>query len=231
MADTRYSGAVGGGGTLDIQTTAAAGVAANASAVFLNVTVTQTGTPGFLTAYPYGESRPGTSNLNFVAGQTVPNMVLVKVGPNGLVSIFNASATAVHIIVDIQGYVTAGTPTAKGAVVPISPARVLDTRYGVGSGAGAVGSGSERVITFTGDMGNASGVFMNLTVTEPRAAGFLAAYPTGSRPAISNLNFDAGATVPNLAAVALAGSRATVLNASNNNGTAQIVADVFAYIL
>ncbi len=58
---------------------------------------------------------------------------MVKVGADGKVSILNASATAVHVIVDIQGYVIAGTPTSPGAVVPISPTRVLDTQGGLGA--------------------------------------------------------------------------------------------------
>lgn len=232
LADTRYSGAVGGGGTLYVAVTNAAGVAPDAAAVFLNVTVTSPGTPGFLTAYPYGESRPTTSNLNFVPGQTVPNMVLVKVAASGIVAIFNGSATAVHIVVDIQGYVIAGRPTATGAVKPISPTRVLDTRYGLGSTPGAVNSGSERVITFTGEMAGAAGVFMNLTVTNTTGSGYLSAYPANQgRPPVSNLNFDAGATVPNLAAVALNNSQCTLFAAVANGGSVQMVADVFAYIL
>ncbi len=233
LADTRNSGALGGGGTFNVPVAGALGVPADAAAVFLNVTVTSPGTPGFLTAYPTGEARPATSNLNFVPGQTVPNMVLVKVGSLGQVSIFNASSTAVHVVVDVQGYVTAGTPVTPGAIVPMSPSRVLDTRIGLGAPLGAVRSGSTRTITFTGaGLATASGVFMNLTVTEPTASGYISAYPaSGTRPTISNLNFDPGATVPNLASVGLTSSKATLFVAAGAAGSAQLVADVFAYIL
>ncbi len=233
LADTRMTGSIGGGGTLNVMVAGAAGVPSGAAAAFLNVTVTQPGTPGFLTAYPGGENRPATSNVNFVPGQTVPNMVLVKIGGNGIVSIFNSSATAVHIIVDIQGYVTPGTPTATGAIVPMSPLRVLDTRYGIGTTPGIVYSGTGRTIYFTGSgLGTASGVFLNITATGPSGSGYLSAYPANSgRPAVSNLNFDAGATVPNLAAVALNNSQCRVDAAVTNNGSVAIVADVFAYII
>jgi hypothetical protein len=232
LADTRNTGAVGAGGTLTVHVTGALGAWNDAAAVFLNVTVTSPGTPGFLTAFPAGDGRPTTSNLNFVPGSTVPNMVLVKVGTAGDVSIFNGSATAVHIIVDIQGFVTIGTPAVPGAIQAMSPVRVLDTRSGLGTGAGAVSSGSSRNIAFSGALGAASGVFMNLTVTNTTGSGYLSAYPAnGGRPAVSNLNFDAGATVPNLAAVALNASQCTLFAAVSNGGSVQMVADVFAYIL
>jgi hypothetical protein len=233
LADTRGTGSLAGGGTFDVNVIPAS-VDAGATAVFLNVTVTSAGRPGFLTVFPAVEPRPATSNLNFVAGQTVPNMVLVKVGAGGKVSIFNSSATAVDVIVDIQGFVKAGgTATSVGAVVPISPTRVLDTRVGLGAPVGAVLSGSTRNVQYTGPGPNpASGVFMNLTVTETTGSGYISAYPaSGTRPTISNLNFGPGATVPNLAAVGLTGSQATVFVAVGTSGSVQLVADIFAYIL
>ena len=40
---------------------------------------------------------------NFVTGQTVPNLVVVKVGDGGLASIFNNSGNA-HVIADVVGW-------------------------------------------------------------------------------------------------------------------------------
>jgi hypothetical protein len=233
LVDTRNTVSLAGRGTLEVPVTGAVGVPVNATAVFLNVTVTSPGTPGFLTVFPTGEPVPTTSNLNFVPAQTVPNLVLVKVGATGNVSIFNAASTAVHVVVDIQGFVTAGTPVSPGAVVPISPTRVVDTRIGLGAPLGAVASGQTRTIQLTGEgSGPPSGVFMNLTVTETTASGFISAYPASTvRPTISNLNFDPGTTVPNLAAVGLTSSQATVFVAAGTYGSVQMVADVFAYIL
>jgi hypothetical protein len=39
--------------------------------------------------YPDGQSRPASSNLNFVAAQTIANLVTVPVGSDGAVDIFN----------------------------------------------------------------------------------------------------------------------------------------------
>ena len=47
--------------------------------------------------------QPTASNLNFVPGQTVANLVMVKVGTDGKVKIYNA-AGQVHVIFDVVGY-------------------------------------------------------------------------------------------------------------------------------
>ncbi|HVL03663.1 MAG TPA: S8 family serine peptidase, partial [Acidimicrobiales bacterium] len=95
---------VGQGATLDLQVTGRGGVpAAGVSAVVMNVTVTEPSASSFLTAWPTGSTRPNASNLNYVAGQTVPNLVVAKVGTNGKVSLFNLSGNT-HVIADVVGW-------------------------------------------------------------------------------------------------------------------------------
>ena len=54
------------------------------SAVALNVTVAPKPSQGsFLTVYPSGQPTPNASNLNFKGGQTVANLVLTGIGPDG----------------------------------------------------------------------------------------------------------------------------------------------------
>jgi hypothetical protein len=97
------SGAVGPGQTLTLTVTGRGGVpASGVGAVALNVTVTEPTTAGFITVWPTGTTRPTASNLNFVAGQTIPNMVIATIGTNGQVSLFN-SAGATHLVVDVLG--------------------------------------------------------------------------------------------------------------------------------
>ena len=85
ILDTRYgTGSVkaplGPSGTRDVQVTGAGGVpSSGVSSVVLNVTVTDTTSDSFLTVYPTGESLPNASNLNWIARQTVPNLVTVPV--------------------------------------------------------------------------------------------------------------------------------------------------------
>src|SRR5260370_30682780 len=78
--------------------------------------------------------RPTASNLNWVAGQTVRNLVEVGVGTGGAVDIFNALGSA-DVIFDVAGYVSpeGDTPGPAGFYTPVVPARVLDTRNGTGA--------------------------------------------------------------------------------------------------
>jgi len=107
ILDTRDGAAVGAGGTITPTVTGLGGVpATGVSAVVVNVTVTQPTSPGFLTVYPNGTARPTASNLNFVANQTVPNLVVAKVGADGKVAVFNF-AGATHVVLDVVGWFSA----------------------------------------------------------------------------------------------------------------------------
>lgn len=78
---------------------------AGAGAVLANVTVTETAAGGFLTVWPEGEPRPGTSNLNATgANVTRPNAVVVPLGDDGNISLYSKSGS--HAIVDVSGYFT-----------------------------------------------------------------------------------------------------------------------------
>jgi hypothetical protein len=100
ILDTRSGiGTVGGStapigpqGAIDLQVTGAGGVPDDATAVVMNVTYTEATADGFLTIWPSGETRPTVSNLNTAPGGTQPNLVTVKLGAGGKVSIFNFAA-------------------------------------------------------------------------------------------------------------------------------------------
>ncbi len=189
---------IGPGGTVDLQITGRGGIPdTGVAAVVLNVTVTEPTASGFVTVWPTGAGRPTASNLNFTAGQTVPNLVIAKVGASGKVSLFN-SAGATHLVADVSGYYGTGSQ-----LVPTVPARLLDTRNGTG---GIVGPTSgTRDVLVAGQLGipaTVTSVVLNVTVTEPTSSGFLTIWPKGaSRPNASNLNFIANQTVPNLVVV------------------------------
>ena len=74
----------------------------DATTVLLNLTGTQAGGNGFVTAWPCGADKPTASNLNLVAGETAPNLVDVKIGAGGNVCLFTQSGT--HLVADIAGY-------------------------------------------------------------------------------------------------------------------------------
>src|SRR5690606_18726718 len=117
---------VGPGATLDVVIAGAAGspVPGNATAVVLNLTVTGPTAGSYITAFPAGSNRPTAANLVVVPGQTVPNLVTVKVGAGGAVSLFNAAGST-HLVADVFGYYT----TLGGhGFTPLAPSRILDSR-------------------------------------------------------------------------------------------------------
>jgi hypothetical protein len=77
----------------------------NATAVVLNVIAVNPSGGSDLRVYPTGQPRPNASNLNFVAGETVPNLAVVALGTGGKIQIFNESGN-VDVIADVVGYFT-----------------------------------------------------------------------------------------------------------------------------
>src|SRR5207245_9326210 len=73
------------------------------TAVVLNVTVTDTTAPSFLSVWPDGGPRPGSSDLNWVGGVTIPNLVVVKLGSSGAVDLYNLSGQT-DVVLDVVGY-------------------------------------------------------------------------------------------------------------------------------
>jgi hypothetical protein len=109
ILDTRRPGfaALGANATLDLQVTGAGGVPpAGVAAVALNVTVAGPTAPSFLTVFPTGDAKPNASNLNFVAGQVVANLVIAKLGGGGRLTFFNLAGST-HVIVDVAGWFAA----------------------------------------------------------------------------------------------------------------------------
>ncbi|HVL06393.1 MAG TPA: fibronectin type III domain-containing protein [Acidimicrobiales bacterium] len=215
--------------TLDLQVTGRGGVpATGVSAVALNVTVTEPWAGGYLTVWPTGDVRPLASNLNVDPGQTVANLVTVKVGAGGKVSIFNGAGVN-HLVADVAGWY-GPTGARQGSLFQaVAPARLLDTRSGNGAPAGRATSSTPVDLQVAGRGGvpatGVSAVVLNVTVTEPVAGGFVTVWPAGeSRPLASNLNFTPGQTVPNLVTVKVgAGGKVSLYHSGS---AAHLVADV-----
>jgi Cellulase (glycosyl hydrolase family 5)/IPT/TIG domain len=223
LLDTRTSGqTMSNGSLIDIPVLGASGVpASGVSAVVLNVTATNTATAGYFTVFPSLTSRPNASNVNWSGGWTVANRVIVKVGTNGKVSIYNGQGSA-DAVIDVGGYFTDSSTSGK-FFTQVSPVRVLDTRV---SG-GTIGpNGTYLNFKVTGNNSVPSGataVFLNATVTNTTAPSFLTAYPNG-RPTASDLNWVAGQTIPNSILATLSSTGATSFY--NSAGSTDLVLDL-----
>jgi hypothetical protein len=115
VSDSRRTGNLTYGGPSltggEIRTLTVPGVCnvpSTAQAVSLNVTVTNATTGGFVVFYPGGDGNPGTSTINFKAGRTLANNLVVPLSFDGLghltMQIGMPSGSTVDVIVDINGY-------------------------------------------------------------------------------------------------------------------------------
>ena len=117
VADTRAGvggvavqsvGDIAGNGTpLEVSIAGTSGIpSSGVTAISLNVTALGISTSpygGYVTVYPC-DSRPNASNLNFVAGQVVPNAVIAPVSTRGTVCFYVYGIA--NILVDVNGYVS-----------------------------------------------------------------------------------------------------------------------------
>ncbi|ARE75092.1 N-acetylmuramoyl-L-alanine amidase [Streptomyces sp. NPDC059558] len=220
---------VAGGTSVTLQVAGGAtGIPANGvTAAVLNVTATEPTQSSFVSVHPAGTARPSASNLNFTAGQTIPNLVVVPV-VDGKVSFYNHSG-AVHLIADITGYFTS---SGEGAThTNAGPTRLMDTREGLGVPKAKVAGGTSVTLQVAGVEGipatGVKAVVLNVTATSPTQSSFVSVYPSGTdRPGASNLNFTAGQTIPNLVVVPVVDGKVSFYN---HSGTVDLIADVTGY--
>jgi hypothetical protein len=241
----------------ELQVTGTAGIpTAGASAVVLNVTVSQPSNNGFVSVFPslprglrnpsdgarlfddqssFQDGFPNVSNLNFGAAQDVPNLVVARIGAGGKIR-FSSSASTTHIIADVVGWIDDGTLGGTG-FVGITPVRLADTRFNVGLGA-RVHSGDVRSLTVSPSSAKnevprgVSAVVLNVTADNPSDVGFVTVFPSNtSLPTASNLNTRPGEARANLvvAPVGADGKVNFYLNANNTGGSADLIVDAVGY--
>jgi hypothetical protein len=201
------------------------GVPAGADAVVLNLTGVFPSAATHLTVWPTGSARPVASNLNLAPGQVRPNLVTVKVGSAGTVSVFNNAGT-VHVLADVVGYYD-DDGGLDGRFTGIVPQRVLDSRDGTG-GLTRWGAGQTQYLSMgTAVPSGATAVALNVTATGPSAATHITVWSSDEvRPTASNLNLAAGETAANLV-VAELGTGGVAL--FNNAGSTDLIVDVVGY--
>src|SRR5262249_17045530 len=154
-------------------------------ALALNVTITESAAPGFVTEFPAGRAMPTSSILNVdQAGQTRAAAGIFPVSASGVALYLSGGG---HIVVDLLGYFTgprAGTGT-DGPSPAVDPSRLLDTRGASPLGSGVplyAGGGLELAVSQGGS------IAYNVTSVEG-VGGFVTAFPAGTaRPNTSSVN-------------------------------------------
>jgi hypothetical protein len=223
---------IGPGATTAVSVAGVDGVPTDASAVVANVTVAGPSVPGYLTAFPApttGTPTPPTaSNVNFTTGQVVANRVIIPVGANGRIEVYNNSGS-VRVDVDLDGYYTGSSGELGSAFTPMNPVRVTDTR--VATNGSVLGPSASETFSFLSEglSSTATALVANVTVVAGAGAGYLTVYPTNdsSAPAVSDVNFTSGAVVQNFALAPLNGASTEIFNSGAS--PTNIVIDAFGF--
>ena len=200
-------------------------VPADATAVVVNYTVTGTGTSGWLGAGP-SPAQPTTSNLNWgLANSTLANLAITPIGTDGKINIRVSGST--QVIADVFGYYS---PSGGFSFTPTAPTTLLDTRPAADNA--RFGNGETRLIQIGGQVGVPNGVkavVLNVTSVGSTHAGWLRAWASdGPVPAASNLNWSAGAAVPNQVVVPVGADGK--INIYTNYST-DLIIGVFGYYI
>ncbi|GAA1900704.1 hypothetical protein [Lapillicoccus jejuensis] len=207
------------GASLSVPVLGAGVPAAGVTAVLVNLTVVGGSTTGWVRLDD--GTAATTSTVNVEPGQAVSNQALVPVR-DGAVRVTNGGGrSAVHVVLDVQGWVGAGA-----ALTAVAPTRVLDTRRGTVRPV----AGSTTTYTLPVPPGT-TGVVANLTAVPVPGAGpgYLTAYRAGTpRPSVSHVNTTGGRPVATLAVLPVdAAGRVSVLDAG---GPSDVVVDVEGYL-
>ncbi|MDN5765646.1 MAG: CHAP domain-containing protein [Humibacillus sp.] len=113
----------------------------------------------------------------------------------------------------------------------ITPARLVDTRSGLGASRSQVGGRSEISVQVAGRGGlpsaGVTSAVLNVTAVKAKSSGYLRVYPSGStRPPTSNVNYRTGWTVANQVVTKVGTDGKVKVYAS---GTTDVVVDVAGF--
>ena len=199
----------------------------DATAVVLNLTVTDVSEMTYVTAWPTGTPRPVASNLNVVAGDTISNQVTVRLGDLRQIQLATAQGS-VNLVADLLGYYA--SDTTGSTFHPVTPARLLDSRTPTGGWGAPLVAGAPRQLTVVGSAGipvDATAVTLSVTATDTTKHTYLRVQPTGSVASNSNIAINAGQTISNLVTTKVGTGGA--LTFTNNTGSINVVADVVGW--
>ena len=221
LLDTRTTERVGAGSTVDIDVTGRCGVDSEAVVVSVTVTAVVPEADGFLTAFPAGEDRPGTSVVNYGGGDVIANHQFVRLGGDGGLSVYSLAAS--DVVVDVTGFFAPaeGGRARAGRFVEVAPDRLLDTRETTRPRAGStlrIDPGLEDDVI---------AVAVNITTAETQSPGHFTAWAAGStRPESSVLNVDRPGQIRAAAAVVPIGEDGfDVFTAGDNH----VIVDITGY--
>jgi hypothetical protein len=195
----RDTGPIAGGTSWTIDIAGRGDVPDDAATAVLNVTVAGATSSGHITAYPCTAATPTASHLNYVAGTTRPNELVVRLSDAGEVCLYSHATT--HLVVDVVGYLEETPRFTSIEPVRYGDTRDQDTFDGRYRDTGPVAAGSSWKVAIAGrgDVPASAGLaVLNVTAVRPGAAGHLTVFPcTAEVPNASHVNYVPGDVRPN----------------------------------
>jgi hypothetical protein len=229
LVDTRNSNGSLGGPALPGNTSrtfplpaGSCNLPSTAQAYSLNLAVVPQGPLGYITAWPTGQTQPGTANLSSVTGTVTASAAIVPAGTSGSINVYTSNTT--DLIIDVNGYFA--VPGAGGlSLYNLSPCRILDTR--TGNGQPFTGELDDTVTASTcGVPGGAQAYVLNATVVPPSALGYLTLWPQGTtQPIVATLSA-LDATVTSNQAIVPTSNGSIATFAANPT---QLILDIFGF--
>jgi hypothetical protein len=212
------------------------------TAAVLNVTITRPEGPGFAVVYAAGSTKPGTSNVNYVAGQTQANEAFTRMGTGAdlnKVTIYIDGADAA-LVVDLVATVgPEGTDAAPGGTglgdftALHDPVRALDTRDGTGGITGRITGTHILTLPASAVPAGATAALLNVTAVGPDRPGWVALYPGGApQPPTSNVNFSPGHVQANAVISGLGTGRTVTITVGGAFGPrTNVVVDIVGFLI
>lgn len=247
LLDTRsgtggYDQPVAQGHTVTLSVDGVGALPQGITAVAADITVANATGGGYVTAWPAGESQPSVSNIDFSKGQVIADAAVIPVGAGGKIELAYTGTGSIRLVLDVYGYFTA---SGASTYLPVSPYRLVDSRknlvvFGPQLAYEAIALPLGFYATNSEPDPQITGIVLNTTVTQPATEGYLSVVPYDEQgslgtPATSNLNFTAGATVPNLT-FATPGTYdgsddGMVAFVNMSAGSIQLVVDLYGYFM
>ncbi|WP_326855512.1 hypothetical protein [Actinocrinis sp.] len=221
-----------GDSTLSLRVGGAAGVPSDGlTAVAVDLTAINPDAGGYVVGYGDGTTRPVAGDISFSAGRNATNLAVVPV-VNGKIDLYNASAGAVDLTADIDGYYTNANTHKGSELTTLTPTQILDSQTAIPSGPPArIPADGTTSVNILGTGGvptsGVTAVLLNVSTLNPKAAGSLTVYDGDTRPDATNASFSAGQSVSNLAVVPIVDGEVTFHN--NSSGAINLSVAVEGY--
>jgi len=219
---------IAGDGTLKLtiagNTTGGASIpATGVTAVALNLTaIPPSGDGGQLIAYPDGATLPAVTMGVYYSGAARGNTMIIPVGSDGKIDIYNSSSTPTDLTGDVSGYFTAGT--GGQYFHPMDTTRIVDSR----DTSPLAASGSATISAPASIDTTDTTLVLSFTALNGTTNGVLQAYQSSAAEPTASIVSYTTQTVNNLDLVNTATGNAFTLT-NQSSGTVNYLVDISGY--